>query len=113
MSDKKIRVAKVRRSLGPAFTGLICPTCGEPYLDGLIDVNGVPFVKCQFCSLRVLGMTLRQVAALKFFGELLRAAPVREGWNKAILATLSEAIAPPTTAPAPESKEATSHGNAA
>jgi hypothetical protein len=96
-SENKTKTARVRRSLGPAFTSMICPTCGEPHLDGMIDVNGVPYAKCAFCSFRCLGMTLRSVAALKFMGQLLNSAPVREAWNKAILATLGEAIAPPQT----------------
>ncbi|MCW8138294.1 MAG: hypothetical protein KIT58_05245 [Planctomycetota bacterium] len=114
MTTRKATVPKVRRSLGPAWTGLTCPTCGEPYLDGLLDVHGIPFVKCRFCSFRVLGMTLRQAAALKFFGELLATAPVREGWTRAILQTLSETIAPPeTTRTTVQAPEEAAHGDAA
>ncbi len=107
MAEKKPRV---RRSLGPAFTAMTCPTCGEPYLDALLDIHGVAYVKCGFCSFRALGMSLRQVAAIKFFGELLRSAPVRDGWNKTILATLAETVSPPTTSPMTlVTKEAPTH----
>ena len=114
MSDRRSeKKPKVRRSLGPAFTGMTCPTCGEPYLDALLDVNGVAYTKCGFCSFRALGMSLRQVAAIKFFGELLRSAPVRDGWNKAILATLAETVSPPTTSPTTPAPKEVMHGDAA
>ncbi len=107
------KTPRVRRSLGPAFTSMICPSCGEPHLDGMIDVNGVPYAKCVFCSFRCLGMTLRSVAALKFLGQLLTSAPVRDAWNKAILATLGEAITPPPTVSAAPALKEVGRGDAA
>lgn len=88
---------KVRTSLGPAFTAMICPGCGEGSLHGLIDVNGRPYVSCEACRFRALGLSFRAVASLRFLGRLLMSASVREAWAKEVVGAMGEAVMPPDT----------------
>lgn len=92
----------VRRSLGPSYTGMVCPGCGEHALHGLLDVNGRPYVSCEGCRFRALGLSLRAVASLRFLGRLLLTGPVREAWAKEVVGAMGEAITPPATTKATE-----------
>ncbi len=92
----------VRRSLGPSFTAMVCPGCGENALHGLIDKNGRPYVSCEGCRFRALGLSFRAVASLRFLGRLLMSAPVREAWAKEVVGAIGEAITPPATTKATE-----------
>lgn len=87
----------VRRSLGPSYTAMVCPGCGEHALHGLIDKNGRPYVSCEGCRFRALGLSFRAVASLRFLGRLLMSASVREAWAKEVVGAMGEAIMPPDT----------------
>lgn len=91
----------VRRSLGPSFTAMVCPGCGENSLHGLIDKNGRPYVSCEGCRFRALGLSFRAVASLRFLGRLLMSGPVREAWAKEVVGALGEALTPPATTRVP------------
>ena len=98
MKERQQKAPAVRRSLGPGYTNMICPGCGEGALHGLIDVNGRPYVSCEGCRFRALGMSLRAVASVRFLGRLLMSAPVREAWAKEVVAAMGDALMPPSTA---------------
>lgn len=104
---------KIRRSLGPTYTGMTCPGCGEPGLMGMLDVKGKPYVTCESCRFRVLGLSLRGVASIRFLGALLRNASVREAWLKEQVAAMADAMAPVQTASMVDAMKGVGSGHAA
>lgn len=103
----------VRRSLGPSYTAMICPGCGEAALHGLIDCNGRPYVSCEGCRFRALGMSLRAVASIRFLGRLLMSQPVRDAWVKEVVSAMGDAMTPPAPAAPTTDPTKVSHGDAA
>jgi hypothetical protein len=75
----------VRTSLGEQWTGMTCIACGSHgAMQGLLDRKGSPYVRCDVCRFRVLGLSKQALCSIHFFSAMLSGGKFYESWSEKV-----------------------------
>lgn len=75
------RRARVKTSLGPDYTDMICFSCGNAGACGMVDRKGSPYVSCRYCRAMILSLHLRAVVSLRLLTDLLKDPEFKKEWT--------------------------------